>query len=95
MAASSFSIPPWSWIIRLITGILSASPGWVFTDWQVKQYFTGEVEVKNLNYLAQVQSLGLKINGEDIANHILFYLSDVSRASTGHNCVVDAGWTLE
>ena len=71
------------------------SPGWVFTDWQVKQYFTGEVEVKNLNYLAQVQSLGLKINGEDIANHILFYLSDVSRASTGHNCVVDAGWTLE
>jgi len=31
----------------------------------------------------------------DIANHILFYLSNVSRASTGHNCVVDGGWLLE
>lgn len=31
----------------------------------------------------------------DIANHILFYLSEVSRASTGHNCVVDGGWLLE
>ncbi len=73
----------------------AVSPGWVFTDWQVKQYFTGEEEAKNLKYLAQVQSLGLKIDGADIANHSLFYLSDVSRASTGHNCVVDAGWTLE
>ena len=26
---------------------------------------------------------------------IRVYLSEVSRASTGHNCVVDGGWLLE
>ena len=75
--------------------INTVSPGWVFTEGQVKEYFAGDAAAKNLAYLAQVQSLGLKIDGADIANHVLFYLSDVSRASTGHNCVVDAGWTLE
>lgn len=75
--------------------INTVSPGWVFTERQVRDYFSGDAEAKNLDYLAQVQSLRLKINAADIANHILFYLSDVSRASTGHNCVVDAGWTLE
>jgi D-xylose 1-dehydrogenase len=75
--------------------INTVSPGWVFTEGQVQAYFAGDAAAKNLAYLAQVQSLGLKIAGADIANHVLFYLSDVSRASTGHNCVVDAGWTLE
>lgn len=75
--------------------INTVSPGWVFTEGQVKEYFAGDAAAKNLAYLSQVQSLGLKIDGADIANHVLFYLSDVSRASTGHNCVVDAGWTLE
>jgi enoyl-[acyl-carrier-protein] reductase (NADH) len=37
----------------------------------------------------------LKISALDVANHIVFYLSAVSRASTGHNCVVDGGWLLE
>ena len=37
----------------------------------------------------------MKMKARDVANHIVFYLSEVSRASTGHNCVVDAGWLLE
>lgn len=77
--------------IRLNT----VSPGWVFTERQMRDYFSGTDAEKNLAYLAHVQSLPLKIAAGDIANHILFYLSAVSRASTGHNCVVDAGWTLE
>ena len=75
--------------------INTVSPGWVFTERQVRDYFVGNDAERNLEYLFQVQSLRLKIDAADIANHILFYLSDVSRASTGHNCVVDAGWTLE
>jgi len=75
--------------------INTVTPGWVFTPNQVRDYFTGAEAEKNLAYLASVQSLRVKIEAHDIANHILFYLSDVSRASTGHNCVVDAGWTLE
>lgn len=75
--------------------INTVSPGWVFTERQVRDYFSGTEAEKNFAYLASVQSLPLKIDAADIANHILFYLSAVSRASTGHNCVVDAGWTLE
>lgn len=75
--------------------INSVTPGWVFTEGQTQEYFEGEEAAKNLAYLAQVQSLALKIAPSDIANHILFYLSDVSRASTGANLVVDAGWTLQ
>jgi enoyl-[acyl-carrier-protein] reductase (NADH) len=45
--------------------------------------------------LGEKQALPLHIQPMDIANHILFYLSNVSRASTGHNCVVDGGWLLE
>lgn len=75
--------------------INTVSPGWVFTERQVREYFSGGEAEKHFETLAQVQSLRRKISPADIANHILFYLSDVSRASTGHNCVVDAGWTLE
>ena len=75
--------------------INTVTPGWIFTERQVKEYFVGAKAIKHLTYLAGVQSLPLKISTDDVANHILFYLSDVSRASTGHNCVVDGGWLLE
>ena len=75
--------------------INAITPGWVFTEAQSSEYFEGEPAEKNLRYLADVQSLTVKIMPSDIANHILFYLSDVSRASTGANLVVDAGWTLQ
>ncbi len=77
--------------IRLNT----VTPGWIFTERQVKEYFVGPKAKKHLAYLASVQALPLKISAADVSNHILFYLSDVSRASTGHNCVVDGGWLLE
>jgi NAD(P)-dependent dehydrogenase (short-subunit alcohol dehydrogenase family) len=73
----------------------TVTPGWIFTERQVEEYFEGEESQKHLNYLEQQQSLKLKIMSADIANHILFYLSNVSRASTAHNCVVDGGWLLE
>ena len=75
--------------------INTVTPGWIFTERQVEEYFEGDDAKKHLRYLAQQQSVKLKITSGDIANHILFYLSDVSRASTAHNCVVDGGWILE
>jgi NAD(P)-dependent dehydrogenase (short-subunit alcohol dehydrogenase family) len=71
------------------------SPGWVFTERQRREYFEGPDSTKHLEHLHRVQSLPLHIAAEDIASHVLFYLSSASRASTGHNCVVDAGWLLE
>jgi NAD(P)-dependent dehydrogenase (short-subunit alcohol dehydrogenase family) len=75
--------------------INSVSPGWVFTERQVAEYFTGPNAEKHLATLDEKQALPIRIDPVDIANHILFYLSNVSRASTGHNCVVDGGWLLE
>jgi NAD(P)-dependent dehydrogenase (short-subunit alcohol dehydrogenase family) len=73
----------------------TVTPGWIFTERQIEEYFVGEDAQKHLLFLEKQQALKLKIRAEDIANHILFYLSEVSRASVGHNCVVDGGWLLE
>jgi NAD(P)-dependent dehydrogenase (short-subunit alcohol dehydrogenase family) len=73
----------------------TVSPGWVFTERQVEEYFEGPQAAKFLEHLFQHQAIPLKMKARDVANHIVFYLSEVSRASTGHNCVVDAGWLLE
>jgi NAD(P)-dependent dehydrogenase (short-subunit alcohol dehydrogenase family) len=75
--------------------INTISPGWVFTERQIEEYFSGPTAEKHLATLAEQQALSLHIEPVDIANHVLFYLSKVSRASTGHNCVVDGGWLLE
>lgn len=75
--------------------INTVSPGWVFTERQVAEYFSGADTAKHLAHLASVQSVPWRIQAGDIANHILFYLSTASRASTGHNAVVDGGWLLE
>lgn len=74
------------------------SPGWIFTERQIKEYFDTDDEEKNKKHLEDLfskQSLKIKIQPDDIANHILFLLSDVSRATTGHNLIVDGGWLLE
>jgi NAD(P)-dependent dehydrogenase (short-subunit alcohol dehydrogenase family) len=75
--------------------INTVSPGWVFTERQIKEYFEAQDAGRHLNTLAEKQALPIKIHPLDVANHILFYLSSVSHASTGHNCVVDGGWLLE
>jgi NAD(P)-dependent dehydrogenase (short-subunit alcohol dehydrogenase family) len=75
--------------------INTISPGWIFTERQVAEYFAGTDAAKHLAHLGTVQSLPLRLQAADVANHILFYLSEVSRGSTGHNCVVDGGWLLE
>tara|TARA_R110002050_G_scaffold265405_1_gene406459 strand:- start:636 stop:1415 length:780 start_codon:yes stop_codon:yes gene_type:complete len=75
--------------------INTVTPGWTFTERQVEEYFSGRSTAKHFEHLEKVQALRLQIQPQDVANHILFYLSSVSRASTGHNCVVDAGWLLE
>lgn len=76
--------------------INSVSPGWVFTKGQVQQYFTQpDDRAKHLAHLEEKQAIDRHISPDDIANHILFYLSEASAASTGHNCIVDAGWLLE
>jgi NAD(P)-dependent dehydrogenase (short-subunit alcohol dehydrogenase family) len=75
--------------------INTVSPGWIFTERQIAEYFSGPETGHSLDYLAHQQAVRLKIGPLDVANHILFYLSAVSRASTGHNCVVDGGWLLE
>ena len=75
--------------------INTVTPGWVFTERQITEYFSGPDAERHLATLDEKQALSLHIDPVDIANHILFYLSNVSRASTGHNCVVDGGWLLE
>jgi len=75
--------------------INTVSPGWTFTERQIEEYFDTPESEKYLGFLAERQSVRLKILPTDVANHILFYLSDFSRASTGHNCIVDGGWLLE
>ena len=75
--------------------INTISPGWVFTERQIAEYFSGPEAEKHLGTLDEKQALSLQIDPVDIANHVLFYLSQVSRASTGHNCIVDGGWLLE
>jgi NAD(P)-dependent dehydrogenase (short-subunit alcohol dehydrogenase family) len=75
--------------------IITIAPGWVFTERQVEEYFGTPDAEEHLGTLCERQALPLHIEPADVANHILFYLSNVGRASTGHNCVVDGGWLLE
>lgn len=79
--------------------INTVSPGWVWTEVQRAEYFdnpdAGEA-AKFREYVRGVQSLpDVKIESDDIANTVLFLLSRASRATTGTNTVVDAGWLLE
>ena len=76
--------------------INTVTPGWIFTERQVEEYFSGEDEREtHLATLRNVQAIDRQISPADVAQHILFYLSEASAASTGHNCVVDGGWILE
>jgi hypothetical protein len=67
----------------------------VFTERQVAEYFAAPDAPKHLGTLADKQAPPLHVEPADVANHILFYLGNVSRASSGHNCMVDGAWLLE
>jgi NAD(P)-dependent dehydrogenase (short-subunit alcohol dehydrogenase family) len=74
------------------------SPGWIFTERQKSEYFDTNDKERDKKYRSSLfsnQSLKIEIMPEDIANHVLFLLSDASRATTGHNMIVDGGWLLE
>ena len=76
--------------------INSVCPGWVHTERQRAEYFTGVSARENIAYLDSVQSLrGKRITPEEVAAPILFLLSDASAAITGTNIMVDAGWRLQ
>ena len=76
--------------------INTVTPGWIFTERQVEEYFSEEADREtHLATLRKVQAIDRQISPEDVSQHILFYLSEASAASTGHNCVVDGGWILE
>lgn len=74
----------------------TVTPGWVWTPRERKEYFEDPQHGARFEeYLMGKQSSSHKITPDDVAAHVLFYLSGASAASTGHNCVVDAGWLLE
>ena len=59
--------------------INTISPGWVMTEGQREQYFNHSVEgPKYREYLRSVQSMDRDVTPGDIANHVLFYLSNAS-----------------
>jgi NAD(P)-dependent dehydrogenase (short-subunit alcohol dehydrogenase family) len=65
------------------------SPGWVVTERQLELWLTPEAEAE----WARLVALRGRIMPQDIANGVLFLVSDESRMMTGHNLVIDAGRT--
>ncbi|HUL33468.1 MAG TPA: SDR family oxidoreductase [Candidatus Eisenbacteria bacterium] len=65
------------------------SPGAVWTERQIRLWYTPEMEEKmNAN-----QCLKVKLLPEDIADLALFLASDASAKCTAQDFVVDAGWS--
>ena len=68
--------------------INTVSPGWVMTERQVSKWLTpaGEQDI------ARNQCLPDKLQGEDIAQMVLFLAADDGRMCTAQEFKVDAGW---
>ena len=66
----------------------TVSPGWVMTERQVQKWLTpaGEEDI------ARNQCLPDKLQGEDIAQMVLFLAADDGRMCTAQEFKVDAGW---
>ena len=64
------------------------SPGWVFTERQMRDYLTPE----NKKLIQERQCIPEFIQPAEIANVILFLASDLSSAVTGQEILVDRGW---
>ena len=64
------------------------SPGWVFTERQVRDYLTPE----NKRLIKERQCIPDFIQPSEIASVILFLAGDLSSAVTGQEILVDRGW---
>jgi NAD(P)-dependent dehydrogenase (short-subunit alcohol dehydrogenase family) len=64
------------------------SPGWVFTERQMRDYLTPE----NKQMVRERQCIPDYIQPEEIADVVLFLASDASAAVTGQEILVDRGW---
>jgi NAD(P)-dependent dehydrogenase (short-subunit alcohol dehydrogenase family) len=64
------------------------SPGWVFTERQIRDYLTPE----SRELIQERQCIPEFIQPAEIANVILFLASDLSSAVTGQEILVDRGW---
>ncbi|NAZ74244.1 SDR family oxidoreductase [Kineococcus sp. T13] len=63
-------------------------PGWVMTARQLEQWVDAEAEA----VLDREQVLPLRVLPEDVASLVLWLAAEDSRACTGQNWIVDAGW---
>jgi NAD(P)-dependent dehydrogenase (short-subunit alcohol dehydrogenase family) len=68
--------------------INTVSPGAIWTERQMRLWYTPEVE-KEIMYN---QSLKQKITPEDVARLVLFLGSDESSKCTGQEFIIDGGW---
>jgi D-xylose 1-dehydrogenase len=64
------------------------SPGWVFTERQVRDHLTPE----NKKLITERQCIPDFIQPSEISSVILFLASDLSSAVTGQEILVDRGW---
>jgi NAD(P)-dependent dehydrogenase (short-subunit alcohol dehydrogenase family) len=67
----------------------TVSPGAVWTERQIKLWFTPEFEQR----IIAGQCLSQRVMPEDVANMVLFLASDASARCSGQDFVVDAGWS--
>jgi NAD(P)-dependent dehydrogenase (short-subunit alcohol dehydrogenase family) len=64
------------------------SPGWVFTERQIRDYLNDEAR----QMIRERQCIPEHIQPEEIAKVILFLASDLSGAITGQEILADRGW---
>jgi NAD(P)-dependent dehydrogenase (short-subunit alcohol dehydrogenase family) len=64
------------------------SPGWVFTERQIRDYLTPE----NKSMIQERQCVPDFIQPAEIADVVLFLASDASAAVTGQEILADRGW---
>jgi NAD(P)-dependent dehydrogenase (short-subunit alcohol dehydrogenase family) len=67
----------------------TVSPGAVWTERQIKLWFTPEFE----RQVMAGQCLKERVMPEDVANMVLFLASDAAARCSGQDFVVDAGWS--
>ena len=64
------------------------APGWIMTERQLKEYVSPAVK----RQIREAQCIPDLIQTDEVADVALFLASDVSRAMTGQQFVVDRGW---